>query len=120
MHFKDIIHGEVYCFKNPIHALDSFEKGNMANISPTIKIKILNKLAIEENIILGRKCTPKEINAYTKLFKEFHDLFTWYYAEIHILDPGIVKHHIDTWPDAIHVRQKQRPIHPSKCEAIKS
>eukprot|EP00253_Pinus_taeda_P014604 PITA_14604 len=35
------------------------------------------------------------------------------------LDPAIVKHHINTWPNAILVRQKLRPIHPSCHEAIK-
>ena len=36
------------------------------------------------------------------------------------LDLAIVEHHIDTWPDAILVRQKLRPIHPSRREAIKA
>lgn len=36
------------------------------------------------------------------------------------MDPAIVEHRIDTWPDAIPVRQKQRPIHPAKAPAIKA
>lgn len=36
------------------------------------------------------------------------------------LDPAIVEHHIDTWPDAILVCKKKRPIHPSKCDVIKT
>ena len=35
------------------------------------------------------------------------------------LDPSIVEHHIDTWPDVAPVRQKQWPIHPSKVAAVK-
>jgi len=41
----------------------------MDNFFPTIKINISNKIGIEENIILGAQCTPKEINAYIKLFQ---------------------------------------------------
>jgi hypothetical protein len=36
------------------------------------------------------------------------------------LDPSIIEHHIDTWPDITPVRQKQRPLHPSKATAIKA
>ena len=36
------------------------------------------------------------------------------------LDHAIVEHHIGTWLDPILVCQKQRPIHPSKREAIKA
>ena len=36
------------------------------------------------------------------------------------LDPTIIEHHIDTWPDVPPVRQKQRPIHPSKLPAVKA
>ena len=40
METNDFIHGKFYWFKNPILAPDTFEEGNMANISPTIKINI--------------------------------------------------------------------------------
>lgn len=119
MEFKYFIHGEVDWFKNPIPTPNAFEEGNMANISLTIKINILNKPGVAENIILGAQCTPKEIDAYTNLFKEFCDVFTWSYSKMLELDVAIVEHHIDTWLDAIPFRQKQRPIHPSKHEAIK-
>jgi hypothetical protein len=36
------------------------------------------------------------------------------------LDPSIVEHRIDTWPDVTPVRQKKRPLHPSKVAAIKA
>jgi hypothetical protein len=35
------------------------------------------------------------------------------------LDPSIVEHHIDTWPDITPVQKKQHPLHPSKAAAIK-
>ena len=66
---KDFIHGEVNWFRHPIPTPDSFEEGNMANISPTIKINISTKPGIEENITLGAHFTPDKIEAYTKLFK---------------------------------------------------
>ena len=46
---KDFIpSGHIDWFNNPIHALDAFEEGNMANISPTIKIDIFIKQGIIE------------------------------------------------------------------------
>ena len=54
---KDFIHGKVNWFKNPIPTQDAFEEGNMANISPTIKIKISTNPEIVEEIILGESCS---------------------------------------------------------------
>jgi hypothetical protein len=46
---KDFIpSGTVDWFKNPIPAPDAFEEGNMANISPTIKIDISIKSGVVE------------------------------------------------------------------------
>jgi hypothetical protein len=40
--------------------------------------------------------------------------------EMHGLDPSIVKHRINTWPDITPVHQKQRLLHPSKAAVIKA
>ena len=92
----------------------------MVNISPTIKIDISTNLEIVEEIMLGASWSPEEVDAYKALFQEFHDIFTWSYTKIPGLDPSIMEHHIDTWPDVAPVRQKQRPIHPSKVAMVKS
>jgi hypothetical protein len=74
---KDFIpSGTVDWFNNPIPAPDAFEDGNLANISPTIKINISVKLGIIEEIIIGAACTPEEITAYKALFQEFRDIFS--------------------------------------------
>jgi hypothetical protein len=112
--------GPIDWFNNPIPAPDAFEEGNLANISPTIKINISMKDGIVEEIIIGAACTPQEIAAYKALFQEYRDIFTWSYTEMPGLDPSIVEHRIDTWPDITPVRQKQRPLHPSKAAAIKA
>ena len=109
METKDFIHGKVDWFKNPIPTPDAFEKGNMANISPTIKIDISTNSEIIEEIMLGASCSPEEVNAYTTLFQEFRDIFTWSYPEMPNLDPSIMEHHIDTWLDVAPIHQS---IHP--------
>ena len=73
---KDFIHGKVDWFKNPIPAPDSFEEGNMANISPTIKIDISTNSEIVEEIMLGASFSQEEVNAYKALFQEFCNIFT--------------------------------------------
>jgi hypothetical protein len=104
---KDFIpSGLIDWFKNPIHAPDSFEEGNMANISPTIKIDISIKNGIVKEITIGVACTPEEITAYKALFQEYRDIFSWSYTKMPGLDPSIVEHRIDTWTDITPVRQK--------------
>ena len=44
-------------FNNPIPAPDAFEEGNMANISPTIKIDISIKSGVIEEITIGDACS---------------------------------------------------------------
>ena len=61
--------GHIDWFNNPIPSLDSFEEGNMANISPTIKIDISIKNGVIEEITIGNACTHQEITAYKSLFQ---------------------------------------------------
>jgi hypothetical protein len=104
---KDFIpSGPIDWFKNPIPTPDAFEEGNMANISPTIKIDISIKNGIVEEITIGAACTPQEITAYKSLFQEYRDIFAWSYTKMPGLDPSIFKHRIDTWLDITPVRQK--------------
>jgi hypothetical protein len=60
------------------------------------------------------------MTAYKALFQEYMDIFAWSYTKIPGLDPSIIEHFIDTWPDITSVRQKQRLPHPSKVAAIKA
>jgi hypothetical protein len=88
--------GPIDWFNNTIPAPDAFEEGNMANISPTIKINISIKNGIIEEITIGAACTPQEIAAYKTLFQEYRDIFAWSYTEMPGLNPTIVEHRIDT------------------------
>jgi hypothetical protein len=67
--------GPIDWFNNPIPAPDAFEEGNMAKISPTIKINISIKNGIIKEITIGAACTPQEIAAYKSLFQEYRDIF---------------------------------------------
>ena len=92
----------------------------MSNILPTIKINISTNPEVVEEIMLGESCYLEEVVSYKALFQEFSDIFAWSYTEMPSLDPSIVEHHIDTWPDVAPVCQKQRPIHPSKVATVKA
>jgi hypothetical protein len=72
-----------------------------------------------ENVFVGADCSLKEIQVYTDLFKEFHDVFSWSYEEILGIDPRIVEHEITTYPDAKPVQQNIHPVNPKKEETIK-
>jgi hypothetical protein len=74
---KDFISsGHIDWFKNPIPTPDSFEEGNMANISPTIKIDISIKPRIIEEITIGATCSLEELIAYKFLFQEHWNIFS--------------------------------------------
>jgi hypothetical protein len=36
------------------------------------------------------------------------------------LDPSVIEHRINTWPDVAPVRQKKHPLHPSKAADIEA
>ena len=92
----------------------------MENISPTIKINISTNPEIVEEMMLGASYFLEEVGSYKVLFQDFHDIFSWSYIEMPRLDPSIMEHHIDTWPNVAPVHQMQRPIHPSKIVTVKA
>ena len=77
MEAKYFIHEKVDWFKKPILTSDAFEEGNMANISPTIKINISTNPEVVEEIMLGASCSLEEVAAYKALFQESCDIFAW-------------------------------------------
>jgi hypothetical protein len=61
----------------------------------------------------GADCSSKEIQVYTELFKEFHDIFSWSYEEMPGIDPHIVEHEIRTYLDAKPMFDKKlHPVNP--------
>ena len=92
----------------------------MAVISPTIPVKISRDPNIIENVFIGAECSREEIQIYIELFKEYRDVFAWYYEEMLGIDPSIVQHEIKTYENAKPVRQKLRPVNPRKAAAMKS
>jgi hypothetical protein len=107
-------------FKKTIPTLYSFEKGNMANISPIVKIDISIKPRIVEEITIGVACSLEKLTSYKALFQEYWDIFSWSYMNMPGLNPSIAKHRIDTWHDVTLVHQNKLPLHPSKVVAIKA
>ena len=79
----------------------------MVNISPTIQIDISLTLGVINNISMRASCSPTETIDLKHLFQRFQDIFALSYKEMLGLDPGIVKHHINTWTDAPPIQQKQ-------------
>ena len=81
----------------PIFHQGSVFEGNLGMITPTITIDISVKYGVMEHIHIGQTLSPKEIEAYTTLFKEFHDVFGWKYEEMPRIDPPIIVHEIKTY-----------------------
>ena len=103
----------------PLSSPGPMDDGNMAKISSTIPINISRDPGRIENVYIGVECSHAEIQEYTELFKEFRDIFAWSYDEMLGIDPRIVEHEINTYPNAKPVWQRLRAVNPRKAPAIK-
>jgi hypothetical protein len=88
------------CPINPLATHIFYTEGNMKTVAQMIPIDISRIPGIVENIFVGANCSPKEIQIYTYLFKEFCDMFSWSYEEMPGIDPRIIEHEIMTYLDA--------------------
>ena len=93
--------------------------GNMENISPTIPINISRDPSKIENVYIGEECSHVDIQGYTELFKEIHDIFAWSYEEMPGINPRIFEHEIKTYPNSKPIRQRLRVVNPRKEPPIK-
>jgi hypothetical protein len=88
------------CPINLLATQEIYAEGNMVTIAATIPINISRNPGIMENVFVGVDCSPKEIQIYMDLFKEFRDVFAWSYEEMLGIDLKIVEHEITTYPNA--------------------
>jgi hypothetical protein len=107
------------CPINLLATQEIYAEGNMATIAETIPINISRNPGVVENVFIAVDFFPEEIQIYTDLFKEFHDVFFWSYEEMLGIDPKIFEHEITTYLDAKPVRQKIHPTNPKKAAVIK-
>jgi hypothetical protein len=84
----------------PLDTHGIYAKGNMASISPIVMIKISHIPGKLENVYISADYSLEEIQIYTELFKEFHDVFSWLHEKMPGIDPHIIEHEIKTHPDA--------------------
>lgn len=97
-----------------------FVEGNLSNILATIPINISSNPKVTENLMIGADYSPKEIQIYMALFKEYRGIFAWTYEEMPGIDSWIVEHEIKTYPNVKPVRQKLRVVNPKRAPAIKA
>jgi hypothetical protein len=92
--------GDQPCPINLLATQEIYAEGNMVTIAQTILINISRNPGIVEHVFIGANCSLEEIQIYTDLFKEFHDVFAWSNEEMLGIDPKIVEHEITMYPDA--------------------
>ena len=101
--FREILSENIGSQMVPLSSLGLMADGNIANVSPTIPINISRDPGKVENVYIGANCSPHEIKEYTKMFKEFRDIFAWSYEEIPGIDPRVFEHEINTYPNVKHI-----------------
>jgi hypothetical protein len=112
------MNGDNDCPINPLATHNVYTEGNMEIIAEMIPIDIYRTPNIMENIFVKEDCSPKEIQIYTDLFKEFCNVFSWSYEEIPGIDIRIVKHEIMTYPDVKPIQQKIHPVNPKNAATV--
>jgi hypothetical protein len=117
--FSVTMTGDQSCPINLLATHEIYAEGNMATIIETIPINISQNLGIVENVFIGADCSPKEIQIYMDLFKEFCNVFGLVLWEMLGIDPKIVEHEITMYPNAKPVQQKLRLVNLKKAAAIK-
>jgi hypothetical protein len=81
-------------------------------VCETISLNI-GTLNSPKNVKIGAQCTDEEKLKFTNLLREFQDVFSWSYEDIHGFDPSLIQHAIPIKEGIKPVRQKQRPINPA-------
>ena len=113
------MNGDVTCPVNPLATHIVYSKGNMENITKMIPIDISKTLGVVENVFIREDCSPKEIQVYTELFKEFHDIFAQSYEEILGIDPRIVEYEIRNYHDGKPIWKNLHLLNHRKTTTIK-
>jgi hypothetical protein len=72
-----------------------------------------------KNVKIGAQCTDEEKLKFTKLLREFQDVFSWSYEDLRGFDPALIQHIIPIKEDIKSVRQKQILINPTLEENIR-
>jgi hypothetical protein len=72
------MNGDSPCPINPLAMHGVYAEGNMESTATTIPINISRTLDIVDNVFIISDCSPEEIDIYTELFKDFHDVFSWF------------------------------------------
>jgi hypothetical protein len=96
-----------------------YAEGNMESIAKMIPIDISRTHGVMDNVFVWVEFSAEEIQIYTYLFKEFHEVFSWSYEEMSNIDPRIAEHEIKTYPDVNLFLHKLHPVNPRKATSIK-
>ena len=70
-------------------------------------------------VFVSKSMEPNARANLVALLRKYSDVFAWHYNEMPGLDPKLVSHHLDVFPNSKPVKQPQRKYHPDLEEKIK-
>jgi hypothetical protein len=85
--FAMTMNGDSPCPINPLDTHKVYAEGNVEIIVATIPIDISKTPGVVDNVFIGVDCSPKEVQIYTELFKELHNIFSFSNEEMPGIDP---------------------------------
>lgn len=75
---------------------------------------------IPKNVLIAKSLTEQEKQDFINFLTEVKINFTWSYVDMPGLDPELVVHNLDVFPDAKPVKQKLRKMHPHIALLVKA
>lgn len=70
-------------------------------------------------IFVSSSLSPEKREQLLKLISRYSDVFAWSYKEMPGLDPDLVSHYLDVFPNSKPIKQAARKYHPDLEEKIK-
>jgi hypothetical protein len=121
---KDIIQLKTNTIPPSLSILEyMFDSNDATTSSPSIDSEFVRKVqeAIPINlgtekdpklVYIGSQCSPSEIAQFTKLLKEFNDVFDWSYEDLKVFYMQVILHAIPIIPYSNPYRKRQRNNNP--------
>ncbi|XP_028066802.1 uncharacterized protein K02A2.6-like [Camellia sinensis] len=100
-------------------ALEYRQDGPKPQPEQLIEIDLSDGQVAPRPIFISSSLSPEKRERLLKLISQYSDVFAWSYKEMPGLDPGLVSHYLDVFPNSKPIKQAARKYRPYLEEKIK-
>ncbi|XP_028055176.1 uncharacterized protein LOC114259368 [Camellia sinensis] len=100
-------------------APECMQDGSKPQPEQLIEIDLSDGQDAPRLIFISSSLSPEKREQLLKLISRYSDVFAWSYKEMPGLDPDLVSHYLDVFPNSKPIKQAARKYHPDLEEKIK-